>query len=222
MKSPSRPASVAALTDLSPEAAAEVMAAMSFHAYRRGTHLFHQGGEPQAVWFVETGQIKWFKVTEDGREQILQVAGPGDAVGLVALLDRKPYVAAAKAVEASTAWSLSIPEFDRMVLRHPELALLVMRQLGDGVRWLLEHVHSMQHRSAHDRVVSVLQRRAEPDGEGRQVVRLTHQEIAQMAGIARETVSRVLADLQRRGAVVLTRSQVLLLDVGLLRDGEIH
>jgi len=226
MRTISKPDHVTAFANLPHQASADLMEVMSFHAYRKGQNLFYQGQEPQAVWFVESGQVKWFKVSEDGREQILQVAGPGEAVGLVALLDRKPYVAAAKAVGASTAWSLTISDFERMVIRHPELALFVMRQLGDGVRWLIEHVHSMQHRSAHDRVTAVLLHRAEPDEDGKRIVRLTHQEIAQIAGVARETVSRVLSDLQRRGAVALTRSQVQLLDVeevrGVRGDPEVH
>lgn len=207
---------VAAFAGLAPETVADIVSVMSLRTYRKGSHLFYQGEDPHAVWFLESGRAKWFKVSEDGQEQILQLVNPGEAVGMVALLDRKPYVAAAKALEESTAWTLSIHDFDRMVMKHPELALLVMRQLGDGVRWLLEHVHSMQHRSAHERVASVLMRKAQVRENGLKVIPLTHQEIAQLAGMARETVSRVLADLQRRGAVRLTRSQVLLLDGTLL------
>lgn len=203
---------VAAFGALPPETVADLVSVMALRTYRKGSHLFYQGEDPHAVWFVETGRVKWFKVSEDGQEQILQLVNPGEAVGLVALLDRKPYVAAAKALEETTAWTLSIQDFDRMVLKHPELALLVMRQLGDGVRWLLEHIHCMQHRSAHERVVSVLMRKAQVRENGLRVIPLTHQEIAQLAGMARETVSRALSDLQRRGAVSLTRNQVVLLD----------
>ena len=127
-------------------------------------------------------------------------------------MDRKPYIAGATAVEDVSAWVLSIADFDRMVARHPVLALQVMQLLGDGVRWLLEHVHAMSHRSAHERVASVLIRKAEAAETGERVIPLTHQEIAHLAGMARETVSRVLADFQRRGAVRLTRNAVMLLD----------
>lgn len=203
---------VTALGNLPAEMVSDLVSVMSLRTYRRGSHLFYQGEDPYAIWFLESGRAKWFKVSEDGQEQILQLVNPGEAVGLVALLDRQPYVAAAKALEESTAWALSIHDFDRMVMKHPELALLVMRQLGSGVRWLLEHIHCMQHRSASERVVSVLMRKTQSQENGLKVVQLTHQEIAQLAGMARETVSRVLADLQRRGAVRLTRSQVILLD----------
>ncbi len=210
---------LAAFAALPREAVTDLVSVMSLRTYRKGSHLFYQGEEPHAVWFLETGRAKWFKTSEDGQEQILQIVGPGEAVGLVALLDRKPYVAAARAVEDTTAWTLAIHDYDSMVMRHPELALLVMRQLGDGVRWLLEHVHSMQNRSAQERVVSVLMRKARLDESGERVIPMTHQEIASLAGMARETVSRVLSDLQRRGAVRLTRSMVILLDAAQLQGG---
>jgi len=220
MQSHVRISSLAAFATLPREAVADLVTVMSLRSYRRGSHLFQQGEEPHAVWFLETGRVKWFKTSEDGQEQILQIVNPGEAVGLVALLDRKPYVASAKAADDTTAWTLSITDYDAMVMRHPQLALLVMRQLGDGVRWLLEHVHSMQNRTAHERVVSVLMRRVQVHESGERVVAMTHQEIASLAGMARETVSRVLSDLQRRGAVRLTRSKVILLDSERLAVGE--
>jgi len=203
---------ITALRHLPGHVAADLVNVMHLRAFRRGSVLFDQGEEPRAVFFVETGRVKWHKVSEDGNEQILQVAEPGQAVGLVALLDRKPYIAGATAVEDVSAWVLSLADFDRMVARHPVLALQVMQLLGDGVRWLLEHVHAMSHRNAHERVASVLIRKAEAAENGERVIPLTHQEIAHLAGMARETVSRVLADFQRRGAVRLTRNAVVLLD----------
>ncbi|HWI50539.1 MAG TPA: Crp/Fnr family transcriptional regulator [Symbiobacteriaceae bacterium] len=191
---------------------ADLLQVMHQRTFRKGSVLFAQGEEPVAVFLVESGRIKWHKVSEDGNEQILQVAEPGQVVGLVALLDRKPYIAAATVVEDATVRVLNIADFDRMVLTHPELALTVMRMLGDGVRWLLEHVHAMTGRSAHERVASVLIQKAEPGEQGARVIPLTHQEIAHLAGMARETVSRVLADFQRRGAVRLTRNAVMLYD----------
>jgi CRP/FNR family transcriptional regulator len=212
---PTLPTTVTALHHLPAGVSADLIAAMHLRTYRKGSVLFDQGEEPDALFFVETGRIKWNKVSEDGNEQILQVVEPGEAVGLVALLDRKPYLAAATAVEDATVWMLPLADFDRLVMQHPELALAVMQLLGDGVRWLLEHVHAMTNRSAQERVAAVLIRKAEVAANGGRVVPLTHQEIAHLSGMARETVSRVLADFQRRGAVRLTRSAVLLIDATL-------
>ncbi len=203
---------VAAFRGLPEDVVSDLVSVMRLRAFRKGSVLCAQGEEPHSIFFIEAGRVKWHKVSEDGNEMVLQVLGRGEAVGLVALLDRKPYVAGAMAVEDTMAWVLSVPDFDRMVMKHPQLALEVMRHLGDGVRQLLEHVHAIHNRSAHERVSSVLIRKAEPTDHGYRVVPLTHQEIADLGGMARETVSRVLADLQRRGAVRLTRSKVILLD----------
>ncbi|HYG60437.1 MAG TPA: Crp/Fnr family transcriptional regulator [Symbiobacteriaceae bacterium] len=209
------PQGVAALTGLPDAIAADLMKVMNLKTFRKGSVLFAQGEEPHAVFFLESGRVKWHKVSEDGNEQILQVVERGQAVGLVALLDRKPFVAGATAVEDTVVWAMTVADFDRMVMRHPQLALLVMNLLGDGVRWLLEHVHAMTNRSAHERVASALIRKAEPSRDGSRVIPLTHQEIAHLAGMARETVSRVLSDFQRRGAVRLNRNAVVLLDAKL-------
>jgi CRP/FNR family transcriptional regulator, cyclic AMP receptor protein len=206
---------VAAFAGLSDHAMADLIQVMHLRSFRKGSVLFAQGEEPHAIFFVESGRVKWHKVSEDGNEQILQVVERGQGVGLVALLDRLPYIAGALAVEDTVAWVLTVADFDRMVSRYPQLALMIMRQLGDGVRWLLEHVHSMTNRSASERVASVLIRKAEMTPSGQRLIPLTHQEIAHLGGMARETVSRVLADFQRRGAVRLTRSAVVLVDATL-------
>lgn len=206
------PAQVAALADLPQPTVNALLRVMHLRTYRKGSRLFTQGEDPTAVYFVEHGRVKWYKLSEDGIEHTLQVVERGEAVGLVALLDRHPYVATAEALDETTAWVLSVTDFDQVVLLHPEVALVVMRLLGDNVRWLIEHVHAMTNRSAQERVASVLLRKAVPMEGGLKVISLTHQEIANLGGMARETVSRVLADLQRRGAVRLTRSNIVLLD----------
>lgn len=204
--------SVAAFAGLPEVVVNDLIQVMQLRAFRKGSVLFDQGDDPHAIFFVESGRVKWHKVSEDGNEQILQMVEPGQAVGLVALLDRGPYVAGAKAVEDCMAWVLTVTDFEAMVMRHPQLSLFVMSLLGDGVRWLLEHVHSMTSRSAHERVSSVLVRKAQQTETGHRIIPLTHQDIAHLAGTARETVSRVLADFQRQGAVRLTRNAVILVD----------
>jgi len=206
---------ISALQGLSDATTADLMRVMHLRTYRRGSLLFGQGEDPTAVFFLESGRVKWHKISEDGIAQTLQVVEPGEAVGLVALLDRHPYIASAESLEDSTVWVLAMSDFDRVVMSHPEVALAVMRLLGEGVRWLLEHVHAMTSRSAHERVISVLMRKAETSETGLRLIPMTHQEIAHLGGLARETVSRVLADLQRRGAVRLTRSAVVLVDAQL-------
>lgn len=206
---------IAALQGLPDAAAADLMQTMHLRSFRKGSRLFSQGEDPTSVFFLQAGRVKWHKISEDGNEQTLQVVEPGEAVGLVALLDRQPYIASAEVLEDATVWVLTMSDFDRIVMTHPEVALAVMRLLGDGVRWLLEHVHAMTARSAHERVISVLMRKAETAEGGLKIIPLTHQEIAHLGGMARETVSRVLADLQRRGAVRLTRSAVVLVDARL-------
>ncbi len=206
---------VAALQGLPDATIVDLMQIMHLRSYRRGSLLFSQGEDPTAVFFLEAGRVKWHKISEDGNAQTLQVIEAGEAVGLVALLDRHPYIASAEVLEDATVWALAMSDFDRIVMTHPEVALAIMRLLGDGVRWLLEHVHAMTSRSAHERVISVLMRKAETADGGLRIIPLTHQEIAHLGGMARETVSRVLSDLQRRGAVRLARNAVVLVDARL-------
>lgn len=212
MKLIQRAGRIAALPGLAEVLEEELLRVMRLRTFSKASVLFRQGEEARAVYLVERGRIRWQRVSADGNVQTLQVAERGDTVGLVALLDRDPYVAEAVAVEESTAWELSAVAFDHVVLRRPELALQFMRLLGSGVRSLVEHVHAMSNRSAQERVTAVLMQRTQEAGTGGVIIPMTHQEIANITGLARETVSRVLADLQRRGAVRLTRSAVAVVD----------
>lgn len=204
-----------ALGGLSETVQVDFLAAMQSRQFHRGDHLFQQGGQPHAVFLVESGRVNWTRLTEDGNEQSLQVVGPGEAVGLIGLMDRRPYMGSAIALDEITAWELSAAAFESLVQKHPEAALLIIRLLSVKMRQVVEHIHSLSGRSAAERVITVLLEKARPEAE-RCVVALTHQEIAQISGLARETVSRVLAELQRRGTVSLTRSAVLLRDPSLL------
>lgn len=210
---------IAAFADLPDAVVADLNRAMHLRPIHEGALLYRQGDAPDTVFFLHTGRVKWHLVNEDGSEQTLMVVEPGDPIGLVALLDRRPCIASATALEESTVWDISLDDFDRLLQRHPELALRVMRHLGEQVRGLMERLNALSARSAHERVSSILLQRAQPAESGVQVIPMTHQQIAHMSGMARETVSRVLADFQRRGAVRLTRSAVILLDPSRFRSG---
>lgn len=205
------------LAGLSEAAQADFVAAMQFRHFARGANLFQQGDEPDALFLIESGRVNWTRLTEDGNEQSLQVVGPGEAVGLVGLLDRRPYMGTARALDETTAWELSAAAFQALVQKHPDAALLIMRLLSVKMRRVVEHIHALSGRSATERVITVLLEKARPLGD-QCIVSLTHQEMAQISGLARETVSRVLAELQRKGTVRLTRSAVLLRDPNLLWD----
>ena len=172
----------------------------------RGRHVFYEGDERTAVYFVRTGAVKVTKVDEEGREQIVSFLQPGDMFPHVGFFDDSPYPGTAQALEDSLLASVAIRDFERLLARQPKIAFKVMRILGRKILELQQKLQDVTLQNASERVVHTLVHLALRYGDlkedGRALAfRVTNRELASMIGTTRETVNRVLNDLRRQGKI---------------------
>jgi CRP-like cAMP-binding protein len=96
--------------------------------------VFEEGAPCAGLWIVVEGRIKVFRISPEGREQVLHVEGPGATLGEVPLFDRAGYVASATAQTAARLLWLPRRELDALCQRHPEVAVAIIATLARRVR----------------------------------------------------------------------------------------
>lgn len=178
----------------------------------KGQILFTEGEPAQAMYVVRSGQVKIFKLSPDGREQILRIAGAGDCFNEVPIFDEGPNPANAEAVEPATLWGIRRTDMRRLVEEHPAIAIGFLKAFAGKLRYFTRKVEDLSFRSVTSRVAKLLLEIAEDDGKGslRLKRQLTQQEMAAVVGTAREMIGRAFKVLEKEGAITLERHRVVI------------
>lgn len=174
--------------------------------YPRGSWLFAQGSVANGVFVLHSGYVKETISSADGRRLIVRVAGPGEFVGLTAVLTGRNYDSTAEVLETTQAQFMPSEDFLRSMEDSGRFCIGVVTQLGRNCMDVYRHLRRITFpTNVTQRVAFLVQEwcaglDAPPAGAPlRLKVVLTQEEIAQMVDSTRETVSRVLMDLRRRG-----------------------
>ena len=171
-----------------------------------GHVLFTAGEECRGLYIIERGRVRIFRVSPEGREQVLHVEGPGRPVAELPLFDGGPYPASAVAMEESRLVFLPRADFEYLYRTHPDIAHAVIRGLGKRLRHLVHVTETLAFRDVAARLAMLLADYAERRGtRGDDGVELTlertQEELALEIGTARESVSRAMKQLRRKGLI---------------------
>lgn len=175
--------------------------------------LFTEGEPAQAMCVVRSGQVKIFKVSPDGREQVLRIASAGDCFNEVPIFDEGPNPANAEAVEPASLWGLRRTDVRRLVEEHPAIAIGFLKAFAGKLRYFTRKVEDLSFRSVTSRVAKLLLEIAEDDGKGglRLTQQFTQQEMAAFVGTAREMIGRAFRTLEKEGAIKLDRHRIVIM-----------
>lgn len=193
------------LASLKAEDRAALTPLCELNAYEKGEQIFAEGDAAERIHFLFVGKVKIVKASRD-RDLILEILGPGEPVGAVAVFERRPFPATAVALEPSGV--LSIPErpFFELIESRPEitrclLAGLTLRLMALNRR-LADMTGSVEYRAA--RLFATLAERIGEKQTGGAVflpLPLSRQEIADLVGTTIETAIRVMSRWQKDGIV---------------------
>ncbi|MBI4572547.1 MAG: Crp/Fnr family transcriptional regulator [candidate division NC10 bacterium] len=178
----------------------------------KGQVLFAEGEPAQAMYVVRSGQVRIFKLSPDGREQVLRIAGTGDCFNEVPVFDDGANPANAQAAEPSALWGIRRRDMRRLVEEHPAIALGFLKAFAGKLRFFTRKVEDLSFRSVTSRVAKLLLEIAEDDGKGGLVLRqrFTQQEMASVVGTTREMIGRAFKALEKAGAIRLDRHRVVI------------
>jgi CRP/FNR family transcriptional regulator/CRP/FNR family cyclic AMP-dependent transcriptional regulator len=168
----------------------------------RGKTIVEEDLPGDYMYVIRQGRVKVTKLSGDGREKILEFLGEGDFFGEMSLLDNAPRSASVKTLAETRILALSRSDFLGVLRRSPDIAMAVIKELARRVRQVDEHASSLSFQRVKQRTQGLLLRLAkdEAGSEGRRTTpSLTHQQIADMVGTSRETVTRVVKGLKQEG-----------------------
>jgi CRP/FNR family transcriptional regulator, cyclic AMP receptor protein len=185
--------------------------------------LFAEGDACEGLFIVQSGAIKVFKMSDNGREQVLGIDRAGSTVAELPLFDGGNFPASAAAVEDSILLFLPKREFLRLCRRNSEVAFAVIRTLAWRFRYLTTLVEELSLKEVSNRLARFLRDRALRDGVGTPrgiefPLQETNQEIAAEIGTVRDLVSRNLRRFVDRGILRLELRRVIILDMGELES----
>src|SRR5579875_3744479 len=209
--------SVPLFAALDAEAAAQLEAVLNRREVARGHVVFLEGEPGDRLFVVLEGKVKISRTSNDGRENLLAVLGPGEIFGELSLFDPGPRTATAAAVTESVIASLDHDDLRPLLQQRPEVALQLLQALARRLRRTNEAMADLVFTDVPGRVSKALldlaKRFGEPDGVGTRVTHdLTQEELAQLVGASRETVNKALSDFASRGWIRLEGRSVVLLD----------
>jgi CRP/FNR family transcriptional regulator len=188
-----------------------------------GTVVFTAGEECRGLYIVASGRVRVYRLSAEGREQVLHIEGPGRPVAELPLFDGAPYPASAVTTEESRLVFLPRAELVAIYRENPDVADAIIRGLGRRLRHLVHVAETLAFRDVAARLALLLAGYADRAGERTDAgVELamdrTREELGLEIGAARESVSRALRQLHRRGLVVpLARDRFLIPDLAKLR-----
>jgi CRP/FNR family transcriptional regulator len=169
-----------------------------------------EGESAENLYFVASGVVKVFKTSAEGKEQILSIVRPGESFNDVPIFDGGPNPASARAMGPVLLYGIKKHDMQAILRDHPRIALNVIKVLAKRVRHLISLVEDLSFRHVISRVAKILFEHI--GGEMGHGPRLTQQEMAAMAGTAREVVGRSLKVLEEEGAIKLDRHRIIITD----------
>jgi len=186
----------------------------------RNEVVFHQGDPADSMHMIRRGRFGVRIRTPIGDVATIAILGGGDAFGELALVgDETDRSATVVSLERSETVSISRPDLERLRHDQPQVNELLVKLLAARIRRTNELLAEALYVSADKRVLHRLRELAEiySRDDGEQVIPLTQEEIATLAGTSRATVNRVLRAAEKSGALVLTRGRTTVLDSTRLR-----
>ena len=172
--------------------------------------LLFEGEPAEELYFVVSGVVKVFKTSADGKEQILQLIRPGESFNDAPVFSGGRNLVSAEAMSPVVLYGIKTRNLKVILQEHPQIAQNVIQALSERVRHLVSLVEDLSFRHVTGRVAKILLEHA-GDGAG-QSQRLTQQEMAAMAGTAREMVGRSLKALEDGGTIRLDRHRIVITD----------
>jgi CRP/FNR family transcriptional regulator len=191
-------------------------------SFAKGTTLFQEGGQSNGVYVLCTGQVKLFCTSKDGKTLILKIAMPGDVLGLGAVISGTSYEVTAETLQQTQIKSIRRDVFLAFLNKYAEVSLHTAKALSADYKSAFFDARRLAlSGSAAGRLASVLLdwgKAAAACGkfEMRFTMALTHEELANMVGSSRETVTRMLTRFKNEQLIQMRGSSILILAPELL------
>src|ERR1041384_1763201 len=213
--------------DLPREALIKLQNIKATSVYPKGSLLCLEGQPPRGVFILCTGRAKLTTTSAEGKSIILRIAEPGEVLGLTAVVSNSPYEASIETLEPSQANFISQRDFVQFMQEYPDVGVKTVKQLTHNCKCAYGEIRSIGlSNSVPEKIARLVLTWTEqplniPRKSPHEIplrVTLTQEEIAQLVGTSRETVSRILSDFRRKGWLRVKGATWTILDKPALKN----
>lgn len=205
--------------------------ARTSNLYKKGQIIFYEGNPAFGMFCISTGKVKLYKTTPEGKRLIVRISGPGDQLGYLAMFGDQPYSATAEVIEDATICFVDRSTLFPLISQSNQLSLNYVKTLAKELFLVQTRATDIAHRSVRERMANLLillerkYGRKTKDGIILDL-RLSREDIAELAGTSKETAIRVLSEFRQKKLirdhgpnVVLLSSKKLAEIAGVLEYG---
>jgi CRP/FNR family transcriptional regulator, dissimilatory nitrate respiration regulator len=175
----------------------------------RGAIIFSEGDDGRGFYVLASGKVKIFKLSPDGKEQILHIFGPGEPFGEVALFSGRHFPAGAQCLEACRVLFFPREAFTGLIRSNPDLALNMLAVLSMRLRTFTRLVEDLSLKEVPGRVAAhILYLSERAGGSNRLELDITKSQLAALLGTIPETLSRILGRMNARGLISIDGARI--------------
>jgi CRP/FNR family transcriptional regulator len=201
--------------NLSPTALQKLNEIKSTAVYPKSAVLFIEGQQPRGVFVLCTGKVKLSTSSTEGKTLITKISDPGDVLGLNATISNHTYEVTAEMIEPGQANFIPRDALLRFLADHGEVALRVAQQLSSNYYTAYEEIRTLGLTTSPGEkfaklLISWYPPNGEANGQAQVKLTLTHEEIAEMIGTTRETVSRLFSEFKKKQLLQVNGSTLVL------------
>ena len=197
----------------------ELLSQATLTHFQKDGYIFKAGDPGEYVYIVEDGRVKIWQLSADGREIILWFCLPGEMFGIAELpresISARPVTA--QACVDSHVYAIPQNVFNAFLKNHPETSMLVIELLSRRLRILGNMLLNSSSDDVTSRIIKLILRLSAHEGKQNDVdvcleLPMTHQEIADMVGASRQTVTSVIGGLRRKGVLEMIQQRIRIID----------
>lgn len=216
-------------SDITPEELESLDLHKTCILYKKGQTLFYEGTRPMGLFCINTGKVKIFKITSDGKEQILHLTKPGDFIGYRALISEEFYSSSATVIEEAAICYIPKADFLKLLNSNPLFFKKMIKKLSDDLGVMEQRLVTIAQKSVRERLAATLLMLKETygmEGEAKSTlidIALSREDLANIIGTATETVIRLLSEFKNQELISLQGKKIKVLDSqGLLKEADFY
>lgn len=166
----------------------------------------------EVLFLLKKGRVQLYRISPNGKKLIVATLGPGAIFGEMSLVGQGMHNTFAESVDECLLCVMSRADVERLMREKPQVAFRFVEALGDRVNQLEASLEEIAFKSIPERLASLLLRLAEEQGGNDTVKGYTHQDLGEMLGTYRETITQTLNDFKAEGMIEIGRKHIGLLD----------
>ena len=171
--------------------------------YEKNEIIFNEGEKGDCLYIITSGKVKIIKTDKNGKEKILAILKEKDCFGEMAVLTKELRTATVQALTDVEILCLNADDFETIIKNEPSIPIYIIKTLAERLAKADRQIKNLAFGNASERIADVLYDLAENSK-----INITHQELANIAGLTRETTTRILTDFKKQGIIDIKRGHI--------------